>query len=186
MFNPYFIVRESKMLPGVKGAFATRDIPKGTQIVQYKGKLISKELSEKISSNHREKGELWVFTLSETKDIDGSRHGNEARFVNHSCSPNCEAVNYDDEEIWIEATRDIKKGEELTYNYGFDEPDEAFPCLCGSPNCKGWIVSDEYKFKPGEHEELLAKQKEFLDENNGVKDKTHFAVKKKKEESKQK
>lgn len=169
------------MLPGVRGAFATRDIPKGTKIVQYKGKLISKELSEKISAAHRENGELWVFTLSETRDVDGSRQGNEARFVNHSCNPNCEAINYDDEEIWIEAIKDIKKGEELTYNYGFDEPDEAFPCLCGSPNCKRWIVNDTYEFKPGEHEELLLKQKEFLEENKATESKTHFAIKKKKE-----
>lgn len=181
MFNPYFIVRESKMLPGVKGAFATRDIPKGTQIVQYKGKLISKKLSEEISSKHREKGQLWIFSLNKTQDIDGSRQGNESRFVNHSCSPNCEAINYNDEEIWVETIHDIKAGEELTYNYGFDEPDEAFPCLCGSPNCKGWIIKDGYEFKPGEHEELLQKQREFLSENKGVEDQTHFAIKKRKE-----
>lgn len=181
MFNPYFIVRESKMLPGVKGAFATRDIPKGTQIVEYKGKLISKKLSEDISSKHRDKGELWIFTLNNKYDIDGSRQGNESRYVNHSCDPNCEATNYDDEEIMIETLRDIKKGEELTYNYGFDEPDEAFPCLCGSPKCKKWIVVEEYEFKEGEHEELLSKQKEFLEENRSAQDATHFAIKKKKE-----
>ncbi|MBN1175483.1 SET domain-containing protein-lysine N-methyltransferase [Candidatus Woesearchaeota archaeon] len=170
------------MLPGVKGAFAIRDIPKGTQIVQYRGKLISKELSEKISSNHRDRGELWIFTLNDKYDIDGSRQGNESRYVNHSCDPNCEAINYDDDEVWIETIRDIKKGEELTYDYGFDEPDEAFPCLCGSPKCRKWIVVKDYKFKPGEHEELLQKQKEFLEENIGVDDKTHFAIKKKKEQ----
>lgn len=171
------------MLPGVRGAFATRDIPKGTQIVEYKGKLISKELSEKISSKHRDNGELWVFTLNDKYDIDGSRQGNESRYMNHSCEPNCEATNYDDEEVWIESTRDIKKGEELTYNYGFSEPDEAFPCLCGSKNCRKWIVVEDYVFKKGEHEDLLVKQKEFLDENSGVEDVTHFAIKKKKEQS---
>jgi len=185
MFNPYFVVRESKMLPGVRGAFAIRDIPKGTQIIQYKGKLISKELSERISSKHREKGELWVFTLSETQDVDGSRQGNAARYINHSCEPNCEAVNYDNEEIWIEAKQDIKKGEELTYNYGFEEPDEAFPCLCQSKNCKKWIVEEDYVVSPDEHDELLRKQKEFLEENHGVEDQTHFAVKKAKKAKQQ-
>ncbi len=116
---------------------------------------------------------MWIFTLNDVYDIDGSKQGNEARFINHSCEPNCEAVNYDDEEIWIEAVRDIEPGEELTYNYGFEEPDEYFPCFCGSKNCRGWIVSEDYVFKPGEKEELERLHKELASDSS-LKDKTHF------------
>lgn len=178
--NDWFVIRESKMLPGVKGAFALCDIPKGTQIIEYKGKLITKELSEKRADQHRKKGELWIFTLNDAYDIDASRQGNDARFINHSCNPNCEAVNYDDEELWIEAICDIKKGEELTYNYGFDEPDEAFPCLCGQEGCRGWIVDNDYKFKPGEKEELKRKQQELLTMLKHLENATHFKTEKKK------
>ena len=128
MFNPWFKLGKSTIPQAGLGAFAIRDIPKGTLIVQYKGKLISKELSDKIAEKHKKKGELWIFTLNEKYDIDGSRGGNEARYINNDTeNPNCEATNYDDEEVWIEATRDIKKGEELFYDYGFDEEDEDYP-----------------------------------------------------------
>jgi SET domain-containing protein len=178
--NDWFIVKESKMLPGVKGAFALRDIPAETQIIQYKGKLISKNLAEKLSDKHKEKGELWIFTLNDTYDIDASRQGNDARFINHSCEPNCEAINYDDEEIWIEAKQDIKKGEELTYDYGFEEPDEAYPCLCGAKGCRGWIVKPEYTFSPEEKKELKKKQQELLATCTQLEHVTHFKTEKKK------
>ncbi|MFP4118576.1 MAG: SET domain-containing protein [Candidatus Woesearchaeota archaeon] len=162
--NDWFAVKDSGIAG--KGAFAIRDIPKGTSIIQYKGKLLSKEISEKRGQKHRDDGELWIFTLNETYDIDASKQGNEARFINHSCNPNCEAVIYDEEEIWLEAIRDIKKGEELTFNYGFDEPDEVFPCLCGEENCRGWIVKEDYKFSPGEHEKLLKLHEEWKEEKS--------------------
>jgi len=128
MFNPWFKLGKSKIPGAGVGAFAIRKIPKGTQIVEYKGKLISKELAEKITSKHKKKGELWVFSLNDKYDIDGSRGGNEAKYINNDTeNPNCEAVNYDDEEIWIEAVRDIEIGEELLYDYGFDEEDEDYP-----------------------------------------------------------
>ncbi len=168
------------MLPGVKGAFALRDIPKGIQIIEYKGKLISKELANKRADVHRSQGELWIFTLNKDYDIDASRQGNDARFINHSCKPNCEAVNYDDEELWIEATEDIKKGDELTYNYGFTEPDEAYPCLCGHDGCRGWIVAEEYEFAPDEKEKLQELQQELLTELKHLENATHFVIEKRK------
>ncbi len=167
--NEWFVVKSS----GIKGrgGYALRDIPKGTSIVEYAGKLISKETAEKVEQKHKARGELWVFTLNDQWDIDATRGGNDARFINHSCEPNCEAVNYDDAEIWIEAIRDIKKGEELTYDYGFDEPDEYFPCYCGSKNCRGWIVSSSYEFSPGEKEELSSLHADLKKKLRG---KTHF------------
>ncbi|MGM5480654.1 MAG: SET domain-containing protein [Nanobdellota archaeon] len=162
--NEWFIVKDSGIAG--KGAFAIQDIPKGTSIVEYKGKILSKDKAEERAQYHRKHGELWIFTLNEDCDVDGSRQNNEARFVNHSCKPNCEAVNYDEEEIWIEAIRDIKEGEELTYNYGFEEPDEVFPCKCGHENCQGWIVEASYEFSNGEKEELEQKRQEWLEEKD--------------------
>ena len=181
MFNPYFKIEFSKIIQGTKGVFAIVNIPKGTKIVQYKGKLVTKSVSEKRSDIHKAKGELWIFTLNSSYDVDASTHGNEARFINHSCEPNCQAVNYDDEEIWIESICDIKKGEELTYDYGFDEPDCAFPCLCGSKNCREWIVRDDYVFKKGEKKELQKEKEEFLKEHPTAQEATHFACEKNKE-----
>lgn len=165
--NPWFMVKSSKF---GKGAVAAVDIPKGTQIIKYKGKLVSKELGEKLSDKHRDiitpigTGTLWLFTLDPNHDIDGSRQANEAKYINHSCEPNCEAINYDDEEIWIESIRDIKAGEELNYDYGFNEPDERFPCFCGSKNCREWIVEPEYKFKPSEKQDLKQEYELWLAE----------------------
>ncbi len=137
-FNHLIIVKKSTIPGAGKGVFAATRIPKGERIVQYKGKLISKELSEKRAEKHRKKKEVWIFQLNEYYDIDGSRGGNEARFINHSHDPNCEPVNYDDEEVWIEAIRDIEKGEELFYDYGFDEFDEDYPWYK-----KSSVVKDE-------------------------------------------
>jgi SET domain-containing protein len=167
--NQWFIIEKSSL---GKNAVAAVDIPKETQIVQYKGKLTSNKLAEKISQKHRDlitpigTGTLWLFTLNSQYDVDGSRQGNQSIYFNHSCEPNCESVNYDDEEIWIESTQDIKKGESLTYDYGFNEPDERFPCFCGSKQCRGWIVDSEYVFSPGEKEELQREYEEWLEENN--------------------
>lgn len=169
--NEWFVIKQVGIKG--KGAFATKKIPKGTSIIEYKGRRISKSVAEKVEYKHKGKGELWVFTLNDEYDIDATRGGNEAKFINHSCEPNCEAVNYDDEEIMIEAIRDIEPGEELTYDYGFDEPDEHFPCYCGSKNCRGWIVSPEYKFSPGEKEELQAEH-DALKDNPKLRGKTHF------------
>lgn len=178
--NEWFIVKETEKKG--RGCYAAKDIPKGTQIIEYKGKIISKAVSEKIEVKHKAKGELWIFTLNDAYDIDASRQGNEARFINHSCETNCEAVNYDDEEVWIEATRDIKKGDELSYNYGFDEPDAYFPCFCGSKNCRGWIVSEDYEFSEGEKEELQQEHDELLDDPS-LNKKTHFKHSQKKQNS---
>ncbi|RMF06597.1 SET domain-containing protein [Candidatus Woesearchaeota archaeon] len=125
------LIRVGKSKIHGKGVFAACDIPKGTWIIQYKGEKVSKREGTRRSREHEKQGFVWVFSLNRWYDIDGSVNGNEARFINHSCSPNCEAVNYRDKEIWIVARRDIKKGEELTYDYGFSE-DECMCPVCSS------------------------------------------------------
>ncbi len=134
-----------------KGAFAACDIPKGTKVIEYLGEKISKAEAEKRaertlenSKKSKENGAVYIFELSKKFDIDGNVPWNPARYINHSCSPNCEAENEDEKHIWIMALRDIKKGEELTYNYGYDlDCYEDHPCKCGSENCVGYIVGED-------------------------------------------
>jgi uncharacterized protein len=122
------------------GCFAACDIPKGAKVIQYVGPKISKEESLRECENEN----VYIFTLNDKEDINGNVEWNPARFINHSCDPNCESEN-DDAEIWILAIRDIKAGEELTYNYGFDLDEyKDYPCLCGSTQCVGYMVAAEF------------------------------------------
>jgi uncharacterized protein len=123
-----------------RGGFAKAAIGKGTCIVEYVGERISK--SESV--RRCEKNNEYIFSLNEEEDLDGNVAWNPARFLNHSCEPNCEAE-LDDGRIWIIATRDIRAGEEITFNYGYDLVDyRDYPCRCGSPNCVGYIVAEEF------------------------------------------
>ncbi|MCD6050412.1 MAG: hypothetical protein K0Q55_1815 [Verrucomicrobia bacterium] len=122
------------------GCFAACDIRKGEKVIEYVGPLITKAESERECENEN----VYIFTLNDQYDINGNVPWNPARFINHSCDPNCESEN-DDEHIWILATRDIKAGEELAYNYGFDLGEyQDYPCNCGSPKCVGYMVAAEF------------------------------------------
>ncbi|TAE90931.1 MAG: SET domain-containing protein [Verrucomicrobia bacterium] len=130
-----------------RGVYATCDIAKDDKIIEYVGELIDKKESEKRANLQAERaaehGEaaVYIFTVDDEYDLDGNLPWNTARLINHSCEPNCEAW-IDDTRIFIHALRDIKKGEELTFDYGFDiETWEDHPCLCGRPSCVGHIVS---------------------------------------------
>lgn len=148
--KPWHVVQSSSIHS--RGVFAARDIPKGTEFLEYYGEKISKEESLRRSNERlaraKETGEaaVYIFDLNEDWDLDGSGiEPNDARFINHSCEPNCEAYQDEEDRIFITAERDIKKGEELTYNYGFDlEHWDDHPCLCGSENCVGFIVDRQY------------------------------------------
>ncbi len=142
-----YIVKHSK-IHGT-GVFAKKDIPAGEKIIEYVGEKITKKEADrryekKLESSTYDDGIVYIFTLNSRYDIDGDVPWNPARFINHSCSPNAETENISGH-IWIMATRDIKKGEEITYNYGYDVEDfQDHPCHCGSPNCVGYIVDDEH------------------------------------------
>ena len=136
-----------------RGLYATADIEEETQIIQYVGEKITKKESTKRAleweEQARETGEglVYIFELDDTYDIDGRLGENPARYMNHSCDGNCEAINYDGE-IWIVALKDIKKGEELVYDYGYDmEHFLDHPCLCGADNCIGYIVREDQRKK---------------------------------------
>jgi uncharacterized protein len=134
-----------------KGVFAKKDIPKGTKIIEYVGEIITKAESDKraekqlnLSKNHTKDGGVYIFELNKKHDIDGKVKWNKAKFINHSCNPNAE-TDILKGHIWIIAIKDIKKGEEITYNYGYDlENYEEHPCKCNSKNCIGYIVAEEH------------------------------------------
>ena len=132
------------------GVFASINIPKGKKVIEYIGEKISKKESEKRSVQLIEKnqdsltdGAVYIFELNKKHDIDGNVSENTARFINHSCKPNCEPEVIKNQ-IWLRSTKKIKKGEELSYNYGFDlESYEDHICRCGTKNCVGFITSEE-------------------------------------------
>ena len=130
------------------GVFARSDIPKRTKIVEYVGEKISKKESTRRANrlvrearkNPEELGAVYIFELDDNWDIDGKVEWNMARLINHSCDPNCE-TEIEDGKIWIIALRDIKEGEELVYNYGYDVEFYAeHRCCCGSDRCVGYIL----------------------------------------------
>ena len=121
------------------GGFAHADIPAGTGVIEYVGERITKAESLRRCEANNE----YIFTLDEAHDLDGNVLWNPARWLNHSCAPNCEAE-LDEGRIWIVALRDIKAGEELTFNYGYDlESYHEHPCRCGAADCVGYIVAEE-------------------------------------------
>jgi len=122
------------------GAFARRPLKAGTRVIEYVGEVINK----KESLRRCELGNQCIFRRDEEYDLDGNVPWNPARFINHSCAPNCEAISQDGR-IWIVARRDIAAGEEVTFNYGFDLEDyREYPCACGASECVGYIVAEEF------------------------------------------
>ena len=118
-----------------KGVFALTDIPKGTRIMEYVGERIShKEADRRYAAEHEHSPHTMLFAVDDKVVIDATQWGNSSRFINHSCSPNCwfEVV---DKTIWIRAGRNIRRGEELTYDYSIIG-EKTIPCRCrpGCPN----------------------------------------------------
>ena len=129
-----------------RGAFATRRIRKGELIIEYTGERITNAEADKRYDDERmSRHHTYLFTLTQRTVVDGGAGGNEARLINHSCEPNCEAV-IEDGRIWIDALRTIPEGAELTYDYKYerlgtdDEDDGKYPCACGAPRCRGTIL----------------------------------------------
>ena len=123
-----------------KGLIAAKNIKKGSKIIEYKGKLISKKESDdnpKFDNTKR----IYIFEINKRYDLDGDFKFNTARLINHSCNPNCEVIGQG-LKLWIESIKDIKKDEELSYDYGFsfDQDFKNYPCKCNSLNCCGYII----------------------------------------------
>ena len=130
-----------------KGLFANKDIKKGTKIINYIGKIITKKETEKNPKFDNSKA-IYLYNLNSRYDLDGDFSYNTARLINHSCDPNCE-VDGKGLKLWISSIKDIKKGEELSYDYGFgyDEDYKQFPCKCKSKNCCGYIVREGSRWR---------------------------------------
>lgn len=136
---------------GVKSLVPIR---KGEPIVQYKGRLLTAAQASRLDHATYESGHTFLFTLNEDYVIDANVGGNSARWLNHSCAPNCVAFVHDHPsgnprkaKVIIEALRNIKAGEELTYNYGIVLEERHTPhlkkiwaCHCGSRNCTGTML----------------------------------------------
>lgn len=138
-----FEVRDSPLAG--KGAFAIRPIRKGERIIEYVGERIPHPVADaRYDDEAMEEHHTFLFTVSSRTVIDASRGGNESRFINHSCEPNCE-TEIDRGRVFVFALRDIRVGEELAYDYGYersgDETEKRkYRCLCGTRSCRGSIM----------------------------------------------
>jgi len=133
------VVFKSSLIHGT-GGFARADILPNTRVIEYFGEKITKEESLARCERNNE----YIFALNEEWDLDGNVSWNPARFLNHSCEPNCEAL-LAEGRIWLVAIRGIQAGEELTFNYGYDLQDyREHPCGCGAAGCVGYIVAEEF------------------------------------------
>jgi len=140
-----FIIRPSP-IQGL-GAFATERIAKGTRLIEYTGERMTPEEADRRYPDSDERHHTYLFAIDDDVVIDAAVGGNEARFLNHSCEPNCDAV-IDEKRIFIEAIREIEPGEELTYDYAYvlDErhtpaAKRRYPCTCGAARCRGTILA---------------------------------------------
>lgn len=147
-----FIVRRSPIHGN--GVFAVRDLPAGHSVIEYRGKLCTHDQADQIYDGSVESGHTFLFTLNEQYIIDANRQGNAARWINHSCDPNCEAViversrgGHPRERIYIETCRAVREGEELTYDYGIKleirhtrRMKALWACRCGAQACTGTML----------------------------------------------
>jgi SET domain-containing protein len=144
--GPLYVVRRSGIHG--RGVFAARDIPKGARILEYRGVRISYDrAAELYSEDEDQPTHTFLFEIDEETVIDAGQRGNAARWINHSCAPNCEAVD-EGGRIYIEAIRRIRAGEELGYDYNItlEERHTAaerrrWACLCGTRLCRGTLLA---------------------------------------------
>jgi uncharacterized protein len=145
--GPYpFEIRRSPIQGA--GAFATSPIAGGTRLIEYTGeRLTPAQADARYPDDDLERHHTYLFAIDDDVVIDAAVDGNEARFINHSCEPNCDAV-IDDGRIFIEAIRDIAAGEELAYDYAYvlaerhtPAAKRRYPCDCGTPTCRGTILA---------------------------------------------
>ena len=130
-----------------RGLFASKNIKKGTKIIYYIGKIITKKQTENNPKFDNDKA-IYLFNLNNRYDLDGDFAYNTARLINHSCDPNCEVFGTG-LKIWVFAMKDIKQGEELSYDYGFnfDTDYKNYPCKCKSKKCVGYIVREGSRWR---------------------------------------
>jgi hypothetical protein len=140
------IVRRSKIQG--RGVYATRAIGEGERIIEYTGLLITnQEADAQCDDEGMRRHHTFLFGVDDEFTVDGASGGNEARFINHSCEPNCESV-IEGRRVFIDALRDIGAGEEVAYDYwyttdrGYTLQDlrRIYPCRCGATTCRGTLA----------------------------------------------
>lgn len=144
---PLYRVRQSRIHG--RGVFAARRIRKGTRIIEYVGERVSHaEADRRYEDRPIEDNHTFLFIVDARMVIDAGVDGNAARYINHSCAPNCETV-IEDRRVFIQALRTIRPGEELSYDYQIqrekgdpDDIDEIFACRCGAADCRGTMLID--------------------------------------------
>lgn len=130
------------------GAFATRFIPAGVRLIEYAGERLTPDAADdRYPEDTDNRHHTFLFAIDDEIVIDAAVNGNDARFINHSCDPNCDAV-VDAQRIWIETIRDVQQGEELAYDYAYVLPERhtpsakrRYPCSCGARKCRGTILT---------------------------------------------
>ncbi len=141
-------IKKSNIDRNGRGLYATKNIKAGTKIIEYVGNIITKKQTEDSDKFDNSKP-IYLFNLNKRYDLDGLVPYNDARLINHSCSNNAD---YEGKglKIWVVSNQEIKKGEEITCDYGFsfDKSDyKSFPCKCKSINCCGYIVRTESRWR---------------------------------------
>jgi SET domain-containing protein len=148
--RPY-VVRNSPIHG--RGVFAARQIRKGEDIIEYRGRRISTEEADELPDSDPDNAfHTFLFELNDGRVIDAARGGNAARWINHSCQPNCEPYEDEDCRVFIAAKRTIRPGEELGYDYKLHVPGRRsarmlanYACRCGAPRCRGTMVDPKKK-----------------------------------------
>lgn len=161
--NPWYVVRRSKIHG--KGVFARKDIPKGTRIVEYVGDRIThKQADDRYEGHDPNDNHTFLFIVDRRTVIDGGVKGNDARFINHSCDGNCESE-IEKSRVYIEAIKDIPKGQELGYDYQIgrskeDPPnvDEIYACRCGAEKCRGTMLWPPKRPKPRKRKKTASRR----------------------------
>lgn len=149
-----------------KGAFAVRPIKKGERLIEYTGERIPHPVADsRYDDESMDEHHTFLFSVSSRTVIDATHGGNEARYINHSCDPNCESE-IERGKVWIFAIKNIPVGEELHYDYGYErsgdetEADERrYKCRCGTKKCRGSIMESKSDFLKRKREEERKKAK---------------------------
>ena len=140
-------IKKSNIDKNGRGLYATKNIKAGTKIIEYVGNIITKKQTEDSDKFDNSKP-IYLFNLNKRYDLDGLVPWNPARLINHSCSNNAD---YEGKglKIWVIANQEIKKGEEITcdYGFGYDSDYRQFPCDCKSINCCGYIVRTQSRWR---------------------------------------
>lgn len=150
--TPQWVTYRRSAIHG-RGVFARRAIPDGTRIIEYTGERITKPEAARRELQRLERqrrggdDSVYIFVLNRRHDLDGRKGRSVARFINHSCSPNCRSE-LTRGRVWIVARRAIVAGEELTFDYGFSVKEwRLHPCRCGAKRCAGFIVAKDQRWR---------------------------------------